>query len=76
MYGYCYIFSIQFYITKLTYRVYTVQLEGNLNVKHIIWSWFYTSFLREPVKILDYEMISFCFLKHPLHVKHIQLLSV
>ena len=29
MYGYRYIFSIQVYITKLTYRAYTVQLEGN-----------------------------------------------
>ena len=27
-----YIFSIQVYITKLTYRVYTVQLKGNSNL--------------------------------------------
>ena len=33
VYGYFYIsFSFQVYITKLTYRVYAVQLEGNSNL--------------------------------------------
>ena len=33
MYGYCYIsFSFQIYVTELTYRAYTVQLEGNSNL--------------------------------------------
>ena len=32
MYDYCYIFPIQVYIIKLTYRVYTVQLEENSNL--------------------------------------------
>ena len=36
MYGnYC-IFSIQVYITKLTYRVYTVELEGNLKLVKLL----------------------------------------
>ena len=32
MYANYYIFFIPFYITKLTYRAYTMQLEGNLNI--------------------------------------------
>ena len=32
MYGHCYIFSIQVYITKLTYRAYTIQLDKNSNL--------------------------------------------
>ena len=33
MYGFCYIsFSFLVYITKLTYRVYAVLLEGNSNL--------------------------------------------
>ena len=31
MYGYCYIFPIQVYIIKLTFRAYTMQLGENLN---------------------------------------------
>ena len=29
MYGYCYIFPVQFYIIKLAHRAYKMQLEGN-----------------------------------------------
>ena len=32
MYGYCYVFPIQVYITQLTYRAYTMQLAGNSNM--------------------------------------------
>ena len=32
MHGYCYIFSIQVYIAKLTYKAYRVKLEGNSNL--------------------------------------------
>ena len=32
MYDYSYMFSIQVYISKLTYRAYTMQLEENSNV--------------------------------------------
>ena len=32
MYGYCYIYPIQVYIIKLTYRMYTMQLEENSNL--------------------------------------------
>ena len=34
MYGCCYIFLIQVEIIKLTYRVYTMQLEENSNLIH------------------------------------------